>query len=336
MAVSKLAAAVIGTGYIGEQHARVYAEHPLVDLRTVVDRDEDRARRVAEAYGADRVATDAAAALGDDPVDVVSVATPESHHVGPTEAALTNGCHVLLEKPIAETEADARRIGEAVDASAAELMVGYLCRFHPRYAALKREVDDGAFGDLRSVQAARVASRDRYRAVASWSHPVYYLAVHDVDAMRWYTGAEVERVYAEASAGLGDRGTPAAIHATLRFTDGTVGGLEVNWGRSDEYPTVRTDEMRITGTEGYGRLVNEGPGDAGLTVSSSTGHRYPATDELYGERNGFLRREIDHFVERTRAGEPPMVDWRDGLESLRVANAIRESVDAERPVALDH
>lgn len=326
----ELEAAVVGAGIIGERHARLLDEHHRTNLRAVVDLDADRAEAVGERFGAAVVATDAEETLTEEPIDIVVVATPETAHLGPTEVALANDCHVLLEKPIAESVADARRIGEVAEAADAALMIAYCCRFDPEYAALKARIDAGEFGDVLGIQAARIGSVAAYEQVADWTHPAYYLAVHDVDAMLWYLDAEVERLTAYASGGLGDLDTPAIVSTTLTFENGAVGTLETNWARTIGHPLELTQEIRLTGTDGYSRLVVQ---DDRVPVSTPEGFEYAPTDELYGRVNDMYRFQLDHFLECVREDREPLVTWEDGLRSLRVANAIRDSLESGRPVS---
>ncbi len=324
-----LDAAVVGVGTIGERHARLLAEHPETSLRAVVDQDGKRASSVGETYDAAIVTEELADVLSDDEVDVVVIATPERDHLASTREALEHGCHVLLEKPIAETLADARRIGELVDGTGEQLMIAYCCRFDREYAALKEKLKNAEFGSLLGVQAARVGSIESYERAAHWTHPVYYLAVHDIDMLRWYVGEEVERVSAFASSGIGDEPTPAVLSTTIEFPSGTVGTIETNWARHRDHPVELTQEIRLTGTDGYARLVVE---DDGVPVTDNTGFTYTPTSECHGRLRGMYRNQLDAFVRCIREGTPPPVTWQDGIQSLAVANAIRESVDREQPV----
>lgn len=326
-----LEGAVIGAGTIGERHARLLAEHPGTNLRAVIDLDEDRARTVGREHGADVASSDAADTLAAEPIDLAIVATPESNHLASTELALDHGCHVLLEKPIAATEADARRIGELAAASEQALMIAYCCRFDPEYAGLKARIDDGEFGEILGVQAARIGSAESYASVADWTHTVYYLAVHDIDMLCWYLDGEVEEVHAYASDGLGDLDTPAVISTTVTFESGTVGSLETNWARPSGHPLELTQEVRITGTDGYARSVIQ---DDGIPISTDEGFRYAPSTDLHGRQTDMYRFQLEAFLETIRTGEEPPVTWEDGLRSLRVANAIRESIDRGTPVSL--
>lgn len=326
----QLDVAVVGVGFIGELHTRLYNEHRLTNLEAVVDIDENRAREVADTFDVPNAETDLEAVVENYDLDAVTIATPEAHHKEPTETALAHDVSVLVEKPIADTVTDARAIGNAVEDANAELMVGYVCRFHPQYAALKDRIDDGEIGDVYGITAARIANEEVYDLVAEWTHPMYYLAVHDIDMMRWYMGEEIESVYAEASEGI-DLDTPAVVSTTLRFENGAVGTLETNWGRSDEYPTIRTDEIRVTGTDGHSRLIIE---NDGATVATDEGLDFLAADELHGRETDMYRFELDHFVGSLLDDERPMVTWEDGLRSLEVANAVIESIETGERIAV--
>jgi UDP-N-acetylglucosamine 3-dehydrogenase len=331
MPVSQLNAAVVGVGFMGRQHARVYNEHPIANLRAIIDVDEDRAGSVATEYDVPTTATDVADALATEDIDVLTVATPEEYHVLPTTTALEHDVNVLLEKPIAADVDDAETIGAAVEDSSADLMMGFVCRFDPRYTGLKEELETGDFGNILGVQAARIAPRAMYDMAAEWSHPLYYLTVHDFDMLRWYLDTEVTQVYADASEGLDDIDTPAVVHSLLRFNNGTTATVETSWARSD-YPTEMTEEIRITGTESYSRLVIE---NDDVEVNTDPSYRYRDISEIHGKFNGNLQREIDYFLECLQDGTEPMVDWQDGLATLRIANAVIESLETDAPVELE-
>lgn len=343
---SPLSAAVVGVGTVGQVHARVVAEHPGTDLTTVVDLDEETARSVGDRYGAGGVYTDTGRALAAEPIDLVVVATPETAHLEPTERALDMGCDVLLEKPIAASVRDAERIGELVETADADLAMGFTLRSDPRYAGLGRRVADGDFGTVLGIQAARIANRYIYRRAAEWAEPMTYLASHDVDAMRWFVDAPVTEVTARASPPLDGGDQPAVVCATLQFANGTVGSLETNWARSDSHPAHRTDEVRLTGTEGHARLVLDAE-ETGVAVSLDStsedveheqgrpvvpAHSYLPTAELHGKRVDTYRWQLDRFVDVVRGDARPLATWVDGLRALVVANALTESYESGRTV----
>lgn len=327
-----LNAVVIGGGFIGRMHARMYAENPKASLDGIIDIDGDTAKSVANEFGANWWGTDVETALSEHEVDVASIATPEAHHRDPTTTALDHDCTVLLEKPIAETVDDALAIGEAVERSAGMLMIGYLLRFHPEYAALKESIEEGALGKVLSMHAERIRDREMYARAVQWTNTVYYLSVHDVDMMRWYTGAEVSEVYARGAQPLEDYDTPAIVSASLEFDDGSVGTLESNWARSPKHPAYRSDQFRITGTEGFAEKRER----ANVQVTTDDGFGYEQPAEIHGQAIGALRHQIDHVLQCARTGETPMVTWDDGIRSLSVGNALLESLDAGHPVTVEY
>jgi len=329
MSVKQYAAGVVGVGIMGSQHVRAYAEHPRVSLDAIVDLDEETASEMADKYGGVDTYTDIGKAIDEQGLDMVSVATPESVHLPPTEAALARDCHVLLEKPISENIGDAQEIGRLVEESAASLMLGYVCRFDPRYAGLRERIDAGEFGEILGVQAARIASAEMYDAVADWTNVLYYMAVHDIDMLQWYVGSDIEQVYATASAGLNGNETPAVVTATLRFETGTVGTLEANWSRPAGHPAGLTEEIRVSGTDAYGRLDIEND-DA--IVTTADGYEHVDTSSIHGALVSNITREVDHFVTAVDNGTEPIVGWEDGLSSLAAANAILTSIETGEPV----
>lgn len=330
MTQTPLSAAVVGGGFIGRMHARVYAELPSVNSVGIVDIDVDVAAETAEEYDAWH-ATDLESALREHNVDVVSVATPEAHHLGPTVTALEQDCTVLLEKPIAEDVEDATAIGDAVANSEGTVAIGYLLRFHPEYAALKRRIDAGDIGEVISMQADRIRDRGMYQRAGQWTNPVYYLTVHDVDMMRWYTGAEVEEVYAVASRSLDSIDEPSVVSATLEFDDGTTASIQSNWARTAEHPAYRTDRIQVTGTTGFAEKRERA--NVQLTTNEGTDYKQPI--ELHGRAIGALRYQLEDVVECARTGKDPLVTWEDGLESLVVGNAVLDAIEQGKPVSVD-
>lgn len=159
---------------------------------------------------------------------------------------------------------------------------------------------------------------------------MYYLGIHDIDLLRWYVGGEVTSVSAVASAGLADWETPTAVNATLEFEDGTVGSLQINWGRPETYPVHRTEEYRLTGTEGYSEISLEN----NTLVCTEQTCRSLDSVELRGRRVDMYRSEVDHFVDCIQEEATPYVTWEDGLRSLQIANAILTAIEREGEVAV--
>ena len=130
-------------------------------------------------------------------------------------------------------------------------MIGYLLRFDPRYVDGKREIKEGAIGEILSVWARRAGQIVVPQRVAEWSNQLFYMSVHDIDLINWYIDSEVERVYAEATMKLfKDESAPDVILALMRYKDGATASLEVNWCRPVTWQYPLEAHLHVTGTRG--------------------------------------------------------------------------------------
>jgi predicted dehydrogenase len=146
---------VIGLGWFGEKHCETLAGIPAVDLYALCTRTKPRLKALGKQFGVKRLYADYHEMLADPDLEAVSVVTMWDQHTAPALAALKAGKHVFLEKPMASTVPDCRKIVRAARAAKSFFMVGHICRFNPRYAAAKQEIDDGAIGKIVSIYARR-------------------------------------------------------------------------------------------------------------------------------------------------------------------------------------
>ncbi len=330
-----LRAGVIGVGFMGELHARLYSELPGVSLRAVADVDEERAAEVGGAHGARETYTDYRELLADDAVDLVSVGSPEQLHREHAVAALEADKHLLLEKPMAHRLEDAKAIREAAQSSDRTFMIGYVLRFDPRYVEGRNRVLDVGQDSIISLYARRRNPISSPRRVAGWSHPMFYMAVHDLDMMRWYTGSEAREVYAVAASKALDEDVPDVIMSTLRFGNGAVGQVETNWVLPDRIGTGLESRFEVTSVGQFTRvnILDQGL----LNVSEEEGYAYPDAlhwPELHGRIEGDLRRELEHFLSCVRGEDEPLATAEDGYRSLEIARGLMRSIDRGEPVSL--
>ncbi|RZV10799.1 oxidoreductase family protein [Natrinema hispanicum] len=169
----QLRAGVVGVGSMGENHARVYAELPRVDLVGITDHDDDVADRVAAAYDTEAVSLETIL----ERCDVVTVAVPTHAHYETVSTCLEAGVHVLVEKPIAETVQQGRELAEQAHDAGLVLQVGHIERFNPAVQTVAELIDDL---DVISVAAERLGPPvDRVAP----GNVIYDLMVHDVDVV---------------------------------------------------------------------------------------------------------------------------------------------------------
>jgi len=332
--------AVIGVGAMGRNHARVYSEMPGVRLVGVADADPNTAEAVAARFGGKAYA-DYGALLDELKPEAVTVAVPTVDHLPVALAVIQRGIHVLMEKPIAVTVAEGQQIIEAARQAGVKLMIGHVERFNPAVIALKDHLAQGELGRVFQIDARRQGPFPaRVRDVGV----VIDLAVHDLDVMRYVTGAEVVRVYAE---------TERRIHSThedlltglVRLNDGTVGTLTINW-----LTPTKIRELYVTGELGMFRVdyltqdlyfFENAQGRAGdwetlrvlRGVSEGRMIRHVVT------KKEPLRAEQEAFLAAVVGEAPEAVTGMDGLHALTLAQAVVQSGEEHRALrmgAMDH
>lgn len=331
--MTQLRAAVIGVGSMGQHHARVYTELKQTTLVGVADAMVETGQRIGGKYGAP-VYADYRELLERERPDIVTVATPTQEHRAVTEAALEAGCHVLVEKPIAATIAE----GEALIARAAALgrmlMVGHIVRFSPVIQALKQHLDAGELGRIFQISCRRVGPFPaRIRDVGV----VVDLAPHDLDVMRFITGDEIVRVFAETEQQIHTAHEDLVL-GMVRFRSGIAGLLEINW-----LTPQKVREVVVLGERGMFRAddltqdlyfyenadaASADWGHMSLLKGVSEGRmvRHPIA------RYEPLKAELEAFASAVLEGRPSPVSGEDGLAALRLALALVESGETQRIV----
>jgi predicted dehydrogenase len=227
-----LRAAVVGAGHLGKIHARVYHQRSGVELVGIVDLKEERAKKLAETFGA-RGAT-RLEDLGD--LDVVSVATTTSHHAEVAIPLLRRGVSVLVEKPIASTLEEADTMIEAAAKSGATLSVGHSERFNPALRAVRDLDIRPRFVEVHRLAPFSFRSQD--------VGVVLDLMIHDIDLLLRIVDSPIVGI--EAVGGSLLTGSEDLANARLRFANGCVANLTAS--RASLEPMRR---MRFFSPSGY-------------------------------------------------------------------------------------
>jgi UDP-N-acetylglucosamine 3-dehydrogenase len=324
---------VIGVGSMGKNHARVYNELPEAELVAVVDTDLKTAEAVAANFGT-RAYIDPREMLDKEKPDAVSIAVPTSLHTQVGMDVLEAGAHVLMEKPIAASVEESRRLIDKARLENRQLMVGHIVRFNPAMQVLKQKLQEGALGRIFQVFCRRAGPFPaRIRDVGV----VVDLAPHDVDVMRFLTGSTPTRVYAETERRI-HTDHEDLIWGLLRFSDGVVGSLEINW-----LTPTKIREVLVLGERGLFRVddltqdlyfyENAQAKDVQWTtlaalkgVSEGSMTRYPL------QRYEPLKAELQAFLQAVKEGTPVPVSGEDGLVALRLALALVESGQSHQVV----
>lgn len=293
--MKKIVYGIIGLGFFGEKHAEVAAALPNVELRAVCTRRDARRRQIKKRLGVPDDYRDYHDLLADPAIEAVSVVTHVDDHAEPAIAALRAGKHVLLEKPMARTVADCDRIIAAAKKADRILMVGHICRFNPRYSAVRERVVAGELGRIVSMYARRNIPAARSESVLADIGPLLGDGIHDTDLMLWMSGDRIQSVYAQT---LSVRGLkhPDLGWAMYRFKSGAIGVIENVWFLPEGTPFRIHEQLEIIGTEGAAYVHG---GDMNVNIQTRAGIDYPDTiywPDMHGEPTGALRCEMAHFV----------------------------------------
>lgn len=346
---------VIGTGSISVSHLDAYKKNPHVKLAALSDLNRDLLKERGEAYGVEHLYTDYREMLKKEKLDAVSVCTWNSEHAPCTLAALEAGCHVLCEKPMAMNAQEAEAMQKAAEAAGKLLMIGFVRRFGNDCDILKDFIDRGDFGEVYHAKAVYLRRKgnpggwfgDKSR---SGGGPLIDLGVHVIDLTRYLMGnPKPVSVYGATFQKLGARenikskaGYEAAgktghdicdvedfVSAMIRYENGAVVNVDASFSLN-----LKKDMGRIElfGTKAGAKLEPE------LEIYSEwNGHMTDVSlvTPTALAFQGLFENEINHFVACVREGTPCRNPARDGVELMRILDAIYESARTGHEVVLD-
>ncbi|MBC7131054.1 Gfo/Idh/MocA family oxidoreductase [Candidatus Bathyarchaeota archaeon] len=299
--------AVIGTGFWGRNHARVFTELEEAELIAVCDINRERAKNVAKQFGV-KSYSNAGALLKRSDIEAVSVCTWSTMLAKEALKALKAGKHVLVEKPMAANSRQAEALIRTAEAENLHLTVGFLMRFIPGIQHIREYVENKKIGELVCATSKRVSQwPERIGDVGV----VKDLAIHDIDVMRFIFGSEPRSVYAKAGAMKHKRFEDYA-HIMLTFDGDRNAFIETNW-----LTPYKTRKLVVTGSEAIVKLdyiTQE------LTIESA--------EETVQPRIPWqepLKLELSHFIACIRGKEKPMITGEDGLKALKIAEAALKS-----------
>lgn len=299
---SPLRVGVVGLGVMGKNHARVLAELPGVTLAGVADPDPAQVEFVTTRLGCPGFSSlEAMMAEG---LDAVTIAAPTQLHTPLALTAIAGGLHVLVEKPIAQSVEEGRRIIDAAHRAGRMLMVGHVERFNPAVQSVKQALEGE---EILSIQITRVGP---FPPRMSDIGVVIDLAVHDIDLIRWFTGSEIEDIQPQTNSIHAAREDIALLQ--FRTRSGVLAHINTNWLTPFKARTVQVATRgKYVVADLITRQVTEcfdyKPDGSYSMRHLSVGYQEP------------LRAELLAFVDAVRSGRPPQVGGADGLASLDIA-----------------
>jgi len=311
-----LKVAAIGVGSLGRHHARNYAEFAAasrVELIGVCDANSETATAIGKEHGTESF-TDWSDLL--DRVDAVSIATPTETHCEIACAFLEKGVHVLVEKPIALTLAEADKMIAAAEVTGAKLMVGQLERFNPAMVALRPFVTKPLYFEIHRVSPFPNRSLD--------VDVVLDVMIHDLDAVQWLVGenAKVSAIHAVGIPVISDK--VDAANARIEFENGAVANITAS--------RIGTDKVRKTRfyqTNSYVVLDYATKFASVTTLNPEAAHPLLgiSINRLQVDDVEPLRSEIDAFLSSIEREDVPPVTGQDGRRALKLALRVLEEID---------
>jgi predicted dehydrogenase len=323
---------VAGLGYWGPNLARNFAAIPGCELSWCCDGSAAARERASGLFPGVRIAEDLDQLLADPELDAVALATPVPTHAGLAVRALQAGKHCFVEKPLAQSVADAERAVSAAAESDRLLMVGHLLEYHPGVQKLKQLADSGELGDeLYYIYGNRLnLGKLRTDENALWS-----LGAHDVSVVLHLAGEEPCEAVAHGQSYL-RAGVEDVVFCFLRFPSGLAAHLHLSWldpHKERRFTVVGSrrmatfDDMALEGKLTiYDKGFDEDARGYGEYITRSGDIFSPRIPNLEP-----LRIECEHFVDCIRRGEQPRSDGLSGLRVVRVLEQLQGSLEASAP-----
>jgi predicted dehydrogenase len=309
--MKKLRTAVVGVGYLGQFHAEKYAQLPNAELVAVVDTDRQRADDLAARLGS-RGVTDYRQIL--DEVDAVSIVVPTQYHFEVARAFLERGVHVLLEKPITTTLAEADELIRIAQERHAVFQVGHLERFNPVVMALEGILTKPGF-----IESVRIAP---FKPRGTDVNVVLDLMIHDIDIIQNIVGSPVKQINSIGAPVFTDEEDIA--NARIQFVNGCVANVTAS-----RISLKSERRMRIFQPDSY---ISVDFQNKKLAVfRKGDGEMFPGVPNVQMEEKSFeqgdaLKSEIESFLGSVVSGKPPVVTGEDGRRALETALLINKKL----------
>jgi predicted dehydrogenase len=327
--MERLRLGLIGYGYWGPNLARNFHQLPDAWLVACADSDTLRLAEIARLYPLQQTSPDARALIENPTLDALVIATPARSHFALAKQALEAGKHVLVEKPLAMSSAEARALIDLAKKQQRVLMVGHTFEYNPAVWKIKELLDAGTLGELFYIYSNRVnLGRVQTDINALWS-----IAPHDVSILLYLLNALPHAVSAHGATYL-SQGVQDVIFALLQFPKNVQAHIHASW-----LDPSKTRQMTIVGSEKMIVYDDVDP-EAKLKIYDKGVYK---RGDAFGEfqmriRSGDihipkidltepLKYECAHFLECVRENKTPRTDGENGLRVVRVLEAAQQSLE---------
>lgn len=343
MILNILKVGIIGCGSIAQhRHLPEYEANPYVQIVAVCDSNKKRAKEIANNYGVNMY-TDYNELINCEELDAVSVCTPNHLHASISITALQAGIHVLCEKPMATSKADAEMMIGAAEKSGKKLMIGHNQRFVASHQKAKQLIKSGAIGKIYSFRTAFGHSGPENWSVdgkESWflkKEEAFLgamgdLGVHKADLIRYILNEEITEVgaFVETSAKTFSNVDDCAV-CILKSESGIIGTLAASWS----YVSKEDNSTIIYGEKATLRLEDDPTNSLIIQYKNGEVVKYELnkiqSNATVGQSNSHV---IEQFVVSILSDKEPLINGVDGMKSLEVILAAIQSSETKQIVTI--
>jgi predicted dehydrogenase len=330
MTLQKLNIAVIGTGHLGKEHARIYSEIPEVNLVGVVDTNKSVGEAVAK-----RCNTKYYSSFKEilNKVDVASVVVPTKSHYEITKELLSNGIHVLVEKPMTGTVSEAEDLIKLSQQNSAILQPGYIERFNPALQAIQELDISLKFMECHRLSPFTFRSAD--------IGVVLDLMIHDIDIILYLSKSKVKRIDAVGVNVISDKEDIA--NARIQFENGCVANITASRVSFEPMRKIRLFSENSYISLDYQKqeaLIYKKSPKLTLKSINAENENVSTLEDLKNFSFGDLlkierikmsnqeplRKELESFINCIKNGEQPVVSGEEGIKAIKIAAIIRDEI----------
>jgi predicted dehydrogenase len=333
---------IIGTGWCGGIRAETCAVSPLVSALHLAEIKPERLSEVAAKTSPATATTDYHALLNTASIEAIIIsATPETTHFPMAKESLQAGKHVFLEKPIALELAEADELVALARSKGLLFTIGYSQRFNPKFAYVKRSIDDGTIGQPVTALVSRHITRNLGNKIGGRIKltPAAMEATHDIDFVLWcFAPRRPVRVYAQEVRKIMQptHHVPDCTWIVVTLDDGCVFTIGASWVLPPAYPNFSSTWVEMIGTEGA-IMVDDTHRDVCLNTMKR-GIEFPIST-MPGEKVGHvyagpMEAETLHFLECVATRKEPLVTPEHARMVMQVYQAADKSAEEGRPIDL--
>jgi predicted dehydrogenase len=333
---------------MGQEHLDGYLTHPQAKIKAICDINPQVLKQVGDRYGVEARYTSYEEMLDREPLDVVSIVTPNCFHKAMTEQALERGIHVLCEKPLGLNAEEAIAINQKSQEVGKRLMVNYSYRFKPRAVAIKKQIEAGTIGDIYSASCLWLRNKNGFSQITPWFSQkemsgggcLIDIGIHCLDKALWLmdfpepksllstTHNEMCKLAARES-GLAFE-VEDTVEAFIKFANNASLILQVSWAAN--IPERNRIEFKLLGDKAgiFEKNIKEAYEFEAETFYESQGISYHLTIEDVNEQ--LVPTSMYHFIEAIINDKPHMADGKEAVKAMQIIDAIYQSAQTGQPV----